>query len=49
MEYLDFEMPIKELEQQLVKCNEIGANKEVNVTATCKKIKQKLVKEKKDI
>ena len=49
MEYLDFEMPIKELEQQLVKCHEIGADNEVDVTATCKKIEQKLVKAKKDI
>lgn len=49
MEYLDFEMPIKELRQQLVKCHEIGADNEVDVTATCKKIEQKLVKAKKDI
>jgi len=49
MEYLDFEMPIKELENQLVKCHEIGADNEVDVSATCKKIKKKLEKVRKDI
>jgi acetyl-CoA carboxylase carboxyl transferase subunit alpha len=41
MEYLDFELPIKELENQLVKCHEIGKDNEVDVTATCKKIEKK--------
>jgi acetyl-CoA carboxylase carboxyl transferase subunit alpha len=49
MEYLDFELPIKELENQLVKCHEIGADNEVDVTATCKKIEKKLEKARKDI
>ncbi|TVZ55670.1 acetyl-CoA carboxylase carboxyl transferase subunit alpha [Lutibacter sp. Hel_I_33_5] len=49
MEYLDFELPIKELEEQLVKCYEIGEDSEVDVTATCKKIERKLDKAKKDI
>jgi acetyl-CoA carboxylase carboxyl transferase subunit alpha len=49
MEYLDFEMPIKELEEQLIKCHEIGSDNEVDVTATCKKIEKKLEKAKKEI
>jgi acetyl-CoA carboxylase carboxyl transferase subunit alpha len=49
MEYLEFEMPIKELEEQLIKCHEIGSDNEVDVTATCKKIEKKLEKAKKDI
>jgi acetyl-CoA carboxylase carboxyl transferase subunit alpha len=49
MEYLDFELPIKELENQLVKCHEIGADNEVDVSATCKKIEKKLEKVRKDI
>jgi acetyl-CoA carboxylase carboxyl transferase subunit alpha len=43
MEYLDFEMPIKELEDQLEKCHKIGEESDVDVTATCKKIEKKLV------
>ncbi|MGY0408712.1 MAG: acetyl-CoA carboxylase carboxyltransferase subunit alpha [Polaribacter sp.] len=49
MEYLDFEMPIKELNEQLEKCQIIGEESDVDVTATCKKIKNKLEKAKKDI
>ncbi|TDQ29830.1 acetyl-CoA carboxylase carboxyltransferase subunit alpha [Tenacibaculum caenipelagi] len=49
MEYLDFEMPIKELEDQLAKCFDIGKESEVDVTETCKKIEEKLKKAKKDI
>lgn len=49
MEYLDFEMPIKELEDQLAKCYDIGKESDVDVTATCKKIEKKLEKAKKDI
>lgn len=49
MEYLDFEMPIKELQDQLAKCYEIGEESNVDVTATCKKIEKKLEKTKKDI
>ncbi len=43
MEYLEFEMPIKELQDQLQKCQIIGEESEVDVTATCKKIEKKLV------
>ncbi len=42
MEYLDFEQPIKELEDQLIKCKIIGEESGVDVTATCKKIEKKL-------
>ena len=49
MEYLDFEQPIKELEDQLTKCQVIGEESDVDVTATCKKIVKKLEKTKKDI
>lgn len=49
MEYLDFEMPIKELQDQLEKCQIIGEESDVDVTATCKKIEKKLVEAKKEI
>ncbi len=42
MEYLEFEMPIKELQDQLQKCQIIGKESEVDVTATCNKINKKL-------
>tara|TARA_B100000809_G_scaffold90661_1_gene89212 strand:- start:12313 stop:13266 length:954 start_codon:yes stop_codon:yes gene_type:complete len=49
MEYLDFEMPIKELLDQLQKCQIIGKESDVDVTATCKKIEKKLTEARKDI
>ena len=49
MEYLDFEMPIKELLDQLDKCQIIGKESDVDVSATCKKIEKKLESAKKDI
>ncbi|MDG2194046.1 MAG: acetyl-CoA carboxylase carboxyltransferase subunit alpha [Polaribacter sp.] len=49
MEYLDFELPIKELEDQLEKCKSIGEESDVDVTATCKKIEKKIVVLKKDL
>ncbi|MCG1035493.1 acetyl-CoA carboxylase carboxyltransferase subunit alpha [Polaribacter sargassicola] len=49
MEYLDFEMPIKELLDQLDKCQIIGKESDVDVSATCKKIEKKLEKSRKDI
>ena len=42
MEYLDFELPIKELEEQLEKCQLIGEESDVDVTETCKQIEKKL-------
>ncbi len=47
MEYLDFELPIKELEEQLEKCVIIGKESDVDVTPTCKEINKKLVETKK--
>jgi acetyl-CoA carboxylase carboxyl transferase subunit alpha len=49
MEYLEFEMPIKDLQDQLQKCQIIGKESEVDVTATCKKIEKKLVEARKNI
>ena len=49
MEYLDFEEPIKELEDQLLKCQEIGTDSEVDVTAACNKIEDRLAELKKEI
>ncbi|MBM1106621.1 acetyl-CoA carboxylase carboxyltransferase subunit alpha [Aurantibacter crassamenti] len=49
MEYLDFELPIKELEEQLEKCAIIGEESDVDVTETCKQIEKKLLETRKDI
>ncbi|WP_040279922.1 acetyl-CoA carboxylase carboxyltransferase subunit alpha [Psychroserpens damuponensis] len=49
MEYLDFELPIKELQDQLQKCQIIGEESDVDVTQTCKKIEKKLLDTKKEI
>ena len=49
MDYLDFELPIKELEEQLDKCQVIGLESEIDVTNTCKQIEKKLVETKREI
>jgi len=49
MEYLEFELPIKELEDQLDKCQIIGKESDVDVTETCKQIEKKLISTKKEI
>ncbi len=49
MEYLDFELPIKELEEQLNKCKLIGEESEVDVTKTCQEIESKLESTRKEI
>ncbi|MDE3744103.1 acetyl-CoA carboxylase carboxyltransferase subunit alpha [Maribacter polysaccharolyticus] len=49
MEYLDFELPIKELEDQLDKCLIIGEESDVDVSETCKQIEKKLNDIRKDI
>ena len=49
MEYLEFELPIKELEDQLQKCKIIGEESEVDVTETCKQIEKKLAVAQKEI
>jgi acetyl-CoA carboxylase carboxyl transferase subunit alpha len=46
MEYLEFELPIKELEDQLQKCQLIGNESDVDVTETCKQIEKKLAETK---
>lgn len=42
-------MPIKELQDQLEKCQIIGEESDVDVSATCKKIEKKLSEARKDI
>ncbi len=49
MEYLDFEQPIKELDQQLKKCQNIGEESDVDVTQTCNNINKRLEILKKEI
>ena len=49
MEYLDFELPVKELEEQLEKCQIIGHESSVDVSATCEQITQKLEDTKRNI
>lgn len=49
MEYLDFELPIKDLEEQLEKCAVIGEESDVDVTNTCKEIEDKIINLKKEI
>ncbi len=49
MEYLDFELPIKELEEQYQKACAIGQESEVDVSATCRQIEKRLNDTKKEI
>ena len=49
MEYLEFELTIKELHDQLEKCKLIGSESDVDVTETCIQIEEKLDKTKKEI
>ena len=49
MEYLEFELPIKELEDQLQKCQIIGKESDVDVSETSLQILQKLDVAKKEI
>ena len=49
MEYLDFELPLKELEDQLEKCNEIRNESKVDVKDTYQNLKAKIEQTKKDI
>ena len=49
MEYLDFELPIKELEEQLDKCITLGNESNVDVSDTCKKLNKRLEQVKKEI
>jgi len=49
MEYLDFEIPLKELEDQLRDCKLIGDKSDVDVSETCKKLSEKIELTKKKI
>ena len=49
MEYLEFELPIKELEEQYNKACNIGEESDVDVTATCRQIEKKLKATRKEI
>ncbi len=49
MEYLDFELPIKELEEQLDKCLSIGEDSGIDISDSCKKIELKLEETRKEI
>jgi len=40
MEYLDFELPIKELNEQYEKACTIGAESHIDVSNTCAQIKK---------
>lgn len=49
MDYLDFEMPIKELMEQYDKCVSIGEESGIDVKESCKQIDEKILKAKKEI
>jgi len=49
MEYLDFELPVKELQEQIAKCQTIGDESSVDVTETCKLLAEKLDDTKKSV
>ncbi|MEZ8003301.1 MAG: acetyl-CoA carboxylase carboxyl transferase subunit alpha, partial [Patiriisocius sp.] len=49
MEYLDFELPIKDLQEQYEKACQIGEHNDVDVTNTCEQIELKLEETKKEI
>ena len=49
MEFLDFELPIKELQDQIAKCKAIGNESSVDVTETCKNLSEKLKATKSEI
>ncbi|MDG4946310.1 acetyl-CoA carboxylase carboxyltransferase subunit alpha [Weeksellaceae bacterium KMM 9713] len=49
MDYLDFEMPIKELMEQYDKCISIGEESGIDVNESCKQIDAKLLEVKKEI
>ena len=49
MEYLDFELPLIELHDQLEKCKLIGEESKIDVSETCLQIEKKLKKKKEEI
>ena len=42
MEYLDFELPIKELREQILNCKTLGEQSNVDVSKTSKQLEGKL-------
>ena len=42
MEYLEFELPVKEMHEQLEKCKLIGSESNIDVSDTCLQIEKKL-------
>ena len=49
MEYLDFELPLKDLKDQLEKCNMLGDESKVDVRDTSKKLKEKIEAKKRQV
>ena len=49
MEFLDFEVPIKEILDQIDKCKSIENESDVDITKTYNLLQKKLVETKKDI
>ena len=49
MEFLDFELPVKEILEQIDKCKSIENESDVDVTKTFNLLQKKLVETKKDI
>ena len=49
MEYLEFELPVKEMHEQLERCKLIGSESNIDVSDTCLQIEKKLEKLKKEI
>ena len=43
MEYLDFELPLKDLNDQLENCKKLGSDGKVDVKDTLQEIKSKLL------
>ena len=48
MEYLDFEQPIKELQEQLDNCRVVGEENGVDVRQACKQIEATIEESKKE-
>lgn len=49
MEYLEFELPLKELQEQYEKACKLGEDNDVDVSDTCKQIEDKLAAKRKEI
>jgi len=49
MEYLEFELPVKELKEQIEKCKAIGDESSVDVSETCKLLEDKLKTTKEEV